>query len=305
MGAGLSVVGALLQTVTRNDLADPFVFGLSSGAAAGAVSVITLFGDRLGLWTLPMGRVRGGVARSRHGPDLDGQWQWSLDKTGWSSPDWQSPFLFGSVTSYLVFSGDQRAASSILFWSVGGLGTASWSNLPLAAAGTAFALLAGLIWHRPLDALLGGDDTALSLGIDANRLRRRVFLLCAVTTAALVALSGVIGFVGMMIPHLARSVAGVRHAPLLVTSALFGAAMMLTRRHCQPHRAGAAGTTQSASSPPPPAACSSSHWCSAASCDRGPQVIRDGHGTQPSQRVAGQAAPRSDNSRPPTVHRFC
>ncbi len=226
VGAGLSVVGALLQTVTRNDLADPFLFGLSSGAAAGAVSVITVFGDRLGVWTLPIaafaGALLAAVAVLALMAGQRGRGQESLVIAGLAVS-----FLFGSLTSYLVFSGDQRAAASVLFWSVGGLGTASWRNLPLAAAGSGIALLAGLLWHRSLDALLGGEDTALSLGVNVRRLRRNVFLLCALATASLVALSGVIGFVGLMIPHLARGMVGVRHAPLLVTTALLGAILLL------------------------------------------------------------------------------
>ena len=226
VGAGLSVVGALLQTVTRNDLADPFLFGLSSGAAAGAVSVITVFGDRLGLWTLPLAAFAGALLATMVVLTLmagqRGRGQEKLVIAGLAVS-----FLFGSLTSYLVFSGDQRAASSVMFWSVGGLGTASWSNLPLAVGGTGIALLAGLLWHRSLDALLGGEDTALSLGVNIRRLRRNVFLLCALSTASLVALSGVIGFVGLMIPHLARGIVGVRHAPLLVTTALLGAMLLL------------------------------------------------------------------------------
>ena len=226
VGAGLSVVGALLQTVTRNDLADPFLLGLSSGAAAGAVSVITVFGDRLGVWTLPIAAFAGALLAALAVLALmagqSGRGQDRLVITGLAVS-----FLFGSLTSYLVFSGDQRAASSVLFWSVGGLGTASWRNLPLAAAGLGIALLAGLLWHRLLDALLGGEDTALSLGVDVQRLRRNVFLLCALATASLVALSGVIGFVGLMIPHLARGIVGVRHAPLLATTAMLGAILLL------------------------------------------------------------------------------
>lgn len=226
VGAGLAVVGALLQTVSRNDLADPFLFGLSSGAAAGAVAVITVFGERLGVWTLPLAAFGGALLAAVivfaliTGQRERGQERLVIAGLAVS-------FLFGSVTSYLVFAGDQRAASSVLFWTVGGLGLARWGTLPVAVFGTGVALLAGLRWHRSLDALLAGEETAHSLGVDVDRLRRGVFLLCALATATLVALSGVIGFVGLIMPHLARSLVGVRHAPLLVAAALLGAAMML------------------------------------------------------------------------------
>ena len=226
VGSGLAVVGALLQTTTRNDLADPFLFGLSSGAAAGAVSVITVWGYRLGPWTLPMASFAGAllsaaivfalVATQR------GKGAERLVIAGLAVS-----FLFGAVTMYMVFSGDQRAASSVLFWTVGGLGLASWSNLPLAVAGSLVAIVTGLSRRAHLDALLGGEETAASLGVDVARLRVVVFLFSALSTAALVALAGVIGFVGLMVPHLARGLVGVRHGPLVVASALFGSILML------------------------------------------------------------------------------
>ena len=226
VGSGLAVVGALLQTTTRNDLADPFLFGLSSGAAAGAVSVITVWGYRLGPWTLPIASFAGAllsaaivfalVATQR------GRGSERLVIAGLAVS-----FLFGAVTMYMVFAGDQRAASSVLFWTVGGLGLASWSNVWLAIAGSLVAIVTGLSRRAHLDALLGGEETASSLGVDVARLRVVVFLFSALATAALVALAGVIGFVGLMVPHLARGVVGVRHGPLIVASALFGSILML------------------------------------------------------------------------------
>jgi iron complex transport system permease protein len=226
VGAGLSVVGVLLQTTTRNDLADPFLFGLSSGAAAGAVSVITIFGDRLGVWTLPIAAFAGAllsalillglVATQRgRGPER-------LVIAGLAVS-----FMFGALTTYMVFAGDQRAAASVLFWSAGGLGLAGWGNMPLALAGAALSVATGLVFSRPLDALLGGEAVASSLGIDVVRLRIAIFALCALATAALVALSGVIGFVGLMVPHLARSLVGVRHRLLVGMAALLGAITLL------------------------------------------------------------------------------
>lgn len=226
VGAGLSVVGSLLQTVTRNDLADPFLFGLSSGAAAGAVSVMTIFGDRLGIWTLPIAAFAGAllsaatllalVSRQR------GQGPERLIIAGLAVS-----FIFGALTTYLVFSSDQRAAYSVLFWSVGGLGSARWDNLPLGVFGASLALATGVALRHELDALLAGEETARSLGVDVFRLRVVVLALAALSTASLVALSGVIGFVGLMVPHIARSMVGVRHGRLTVTAALVGAILLL------------------------------------------------------------------------------
>jgi iron complex transport system permease protein len=226
VGAGLAVVGALLQTTTRNDLADPFLFGLSSGAAAGAVSVITLFGDRLGVWTLPIAAFSGAVLSAMAVLVL-------LVRERGRAPErliiagLAVSFLFGALTTWMVFAGDQRAAYSVLFWTAGGLGLASWDNVFLGAVGALLAVGMGWRLRHRLDALLGGEETAHSLGIHVPRLRLIVFVLCALSTAALVALSGVIGFVGLMVPHLARSLVGVRHGALILASALIGAILLL------------------------------------------------------------------------------
>ncbi len=226
VGAGLGVIGLLLQTVTRNDLADPFLFGLSAGAAAGAVAVITRIGDRLGVFTLPIAAFAGGmlatvvvlllIRRAQgYGPER-------LVLAGLAVS-----FLFTALTNYLVFSGDQRAAHSVLFWTMGGLGLASWQNIGIGIVGAGMALGYTLVRHRQLDALLGGEQTAESLGVPVTRLRNLTFLVASFSTALLVSIAGVIGFIGLMIPHMARAFAGPLHARLAVASAVLGAALLL------------------------------------------------------------------------------
>ena len=226
VGAGLAVVGVLLQSVTRNDLADPFVFGLSSGAATGAVAVISFVGDRLGVWTLPAASFAGalvsGIAVVALAAARRSQGRERLVIAGLAMS-----FLFGAATDVLVFAGDQRASQSVMFWMLGGFGLARWGNLPIAGAGLALVLAAGLAWSRQLDALLAGDETAASLGIPVRRFRLLVFLCCALATSTFVALCGVIGFVGLMIPQLARAVIGIRHRTLLPAAAVLGALLMV------------------------------------------------------------------------------
>jgi iron complex transport system permease protein len=173
VGAGLGIVGALLQTVTRNDLADPFLFGLSSGAAAGAVSVITIFGDRFGVWTLPAAAFTGGILAagvvlllvSR----VRGQGPERLILAGLDVS-----FLFIALTNYMVFAGDQRAAHSVLFWTMGGLGLARWDNILLAATGSLTILAFALYNNRKLDALLaGGRLRRVRRGADPGQRRSR------------------------------------------------------------------------------------------------------------------------------------
>lgn len=226
IGAGLGMVGCVLQTLTRNDLADPFLFGLSSGAAAGAVIIITVTGNILGFWTLPAAAFIGGLVSSVIVLGLFG-------KLAKQSPSQMVlaglavSFLFLSLTYFLIFAGDQRAAHSVLFWTLGGLGLANWKVLPIALTGLMAIFAFAITTHRSLDALLAGDETAVTLGVNVKLYRQVAFLICAFATASFVALSGVIGFVGLMVPHLARGLVGPLHGGLLITSAVIGAVLLL------------------------------------------------------------------------------
>lgn len=226
VGAGLGIIGCLLQSVTRNDLADPFLFGLSSGAAAGAVMVITVTGDTLGIWTLPIAAFCGGMIAATAVLVLF----WRI---GFRGPEklvlagLAVSFLFTALTNFLVFAGDQRAAHSVLFWTLGGLGNARWEVLPLAAIGFVSILVFAVVNHRAFDSLLAGDLTAASLGVQVNRLRTTTFLVSAFATAIFVSLTGVIGFVGLMVPHIARAFVGVLSRGVILLSALIGAILLL------------------------------------------------------------------------------
>ena len=226
VGAGLALTGLLLQTVTRNELADPYLFGLSSGSAAGAVFVITFTGDVLGLFTLPLAAMTGGLASvaavllllrgyANHSP---GQ----MILAGLSVS-----FLFNALTYGMTFLGDQRAAQTVLFWTMGGLGTARWNNLFLPFIGLATVLIFALRRNVALDALLTGDLTAHSLGVAPEKLRQQTFLVCALATACFVATSGVIGFIGLMVPHLVRHWTGPLHRKAFLPTLLIGAALLV------------------------------------------------------------------------------
>lgn len=225
IGAGLGVVGVVLQTTTRNDLADPFLFGLSSGAAAGAVFVITVTGDVLGFWTLPLAAFCGGLVASGVVLAL-------VHSLRTSAPEklilagLAVSFLFAAITNYLIFAGDSRAAHSVIFWMLGGLGLARWDTFPLVCLGLALILSFAAYRHRWLDALLTGDLTASTLGVPVRGLRFSMFFVAAIATAIFVSVAGVIGFVGLMVPHIARGIAGPLHKHLVPTAALVGAALL-------------------------------------------------------------------------------
>lgn len=221
VGAGLALVGVMLQTTTRNDLADPFLFGISSGAAAGAVFAISWAPNFFGPLNVQIFAFLGALTSSSIvlgfalRSALSGSQQLILVGLAVS-------FVFSSITSYLVFSGDQRAEQSILFWTFGGLGLARWNSVLLVAAATFCLAVYASASFRKLDVYFLGDDVAQSLGVNSRKIRIEVLLVSSLVTASFVSITGVVGFVGLMAPHIARFIFGARHKSLLVGSFVAG-----------------------------------------------------------------------------------
>ncbi|WP_122582296.1 FecCD family ABC transporter permease [Pseudomonas viridiflava] len=225
-GAGLALIGCVLQAVTRNPLADPHLLGATSGATLGAVIVVMHIGEILGMLTLPLAAFAGSLASliivlslsSRNGR-LDSQ---RLLLSGVAVS-----FVMMAIANLLLFLGDHRASSSVLFWMLGGLGLARWELLtvPWVTVLAGWILLQGL--GRALNALMAGDQTAVSLGLQVRNVRLLVFLIASLMTGVLVALCGSIGFVGLMVPHIARRLVGSEHRRLLPVATLLGALLMV------------------------------------------------------------------------------
>lgn len=222
VGASLALVGAALQSVTRNALADPHLLGISSGAAFGAIIVLLHTGMFLGLITVPLFAFGGallttalvvGIANFTNATDAS-----RLILTGVAIS-----FVITSLGSLGIFLGDPRASHTVIFWMLGGLGLAQWAQLPyplLALAGCGAFLLFNA---RNFNAMTLGDESATTLGLPAGRFRIIVFIVCALLTGAAVAFSGIISFVGLMIPHLVRMAVGGDYRRVLPLSALVGA----------------------------------------------------------------------------------
>ncbi len=225
-GAGLALSGAALQATTRNPLADPFLLGVSSGAALGAVAVISHLGAFAGLYSLPIAAFIGGALSLTL---LIGV----LGREGAARSDRvilagvAISFLLMAGTNLLIFLGDQRASHSVVFWMLGGLGRARWDNLWIPAGTILFGGL-WLIWKaRALNALMMGEESAYSLGVHAARLRLSVLVVAALMTSVLVSLTGVIGFVGLVVPHILRFWVGGDNRRLLPLCALGGAVFLV------------------------------------------------------------------------------
>ncbi|WP_208827742.1 FecCD family ABC transporter permease [Streptomyces ficellus] len=228
VGAGLSAIGVAVQAMVRNALADPFVLGISSGAGVGANAVL-LFGalGGLGMWALSTAAFLSAllammlvyaIARTARGLS-----PMRLVLTGSAMY-----YGFSAVTTFMVFAAEHgEAARSAMMWLLGSLGGANWASLPIAAG----AVLAGLVHltlsARRLNALAMGDETAAALGVDAGRLRKELFVVSAAVTGAVVAVSGAIGFVGLIVPHGVRMLVGADHRRVLAVAPLVGAILMI------------------------------------------------------------------------------
>ncbi|MBB3044597.1 FecCD family ABC transporter permease [Nocardioides soli] len=231
VGAGLSVCGAVLQSLTRNDLADPYLLGISSGAAVGAVTVIVLGTSAVGV--LGVASVTGAGLLGALGA-LAVVLLLAAGPRGELSP--ARTVLAGVlvaqacgayVAALILMSGDSDAARRVLTWTLGSVAGLRWDSALLlvvvAVLGTvAFTALAG-----QLDAFAFGDVSARSLGVHVDRLRWLLMVGTALVTASLVAYAGTIGFVGLVVPHLVRAVTGALHRALLPLSALVGAVLLV------------------------------------------------------------------------------
>jgi iron complex transport system permease protein len=224
VGLGLAVAGAAFQGILRNPLADPFTIGVSTGAAFGAsLGIFMGLGGSLvfGVGLLPLASLGGAlgalftvIALSR----IDGQIRRS---TMVLAGIVVATFLSALIS--LVKSLDEESVASIVFWVMGSFQGRGWIDLGFASPYMVAGLVLVGMYARELDLLSLGDLQAQQLGVDVNRVRLRILVGASLVTAAAVSVSGVIGFVGLVVPHLIRMTMGPEHRSLLILSGLLGA----------------------------------------------------------------------------------
>jgi ABC-type Fe3+-siderophore transport system permease subunit len=225
VGGSLGVAGAGLQSLVRNPLADPFLLGLSGGAGLGAVLAIALHLG--GPWALPLAAFVGALVA------LGLVFQLGL--IGGAALDPRILLLggvavgafSGAVTTAIVSLAEASELRNAYLWLWGGLSGASWDAVRVVAVYVPLPLFVVLAAARPLDLLTLGDEPARHLGVDVAATRRRVFLAASLLTAAAVAVSGVIGFVGLIVPHVGRALVGGRHRALLPAAFMTGGALLV------------------------------------------------------------------------------
>jgi len=232
VGATLAVAGAVMQGIFRNPLADPGIVGVSSGAALAAVAWIVFGGlvaDIVPRWlinySLPLAAFGGGLAATmllhrmatRNGRTAVASLLFAGIALG---------SLTGAATGLIIFVASDQQLREFTFWSLGSLGGATWPRVGMMLP-FVLVLLAGSLWlARGLDALALGEAEAFHIGVNVERLKRVAVVAVAAGVGAAVAVSGIIGFVGLVVPHLLRLSAGPAHRTLVIGSALLGAGLL-------------------------------------------------------------------------------
>lgn len=223
VGAGLSVSGVFMQALLKNPLADPYVLGISSGASAGAVSAIVLgLFSFAGIYATSVGAVTGAwlavlLTMGLSYSSTSGTVRLVLSGIGTSA-------FFTGVTNLIIYgahAGSDKAKTA-QFWMVGSLSGSDWDTVGKIAILVLPAFILALCISSKLDLLMLGDETAQTLGLDVGRIRVLIIILTTVMVGTIVSASGVIGFIGLVIPHTVRMVVGAKHRRLLPITILTG-----------------------------------------------------------------------------------
>lgn len=227
VGSSLAVAGATFQGLFRNPMADPYVIGVSSGAALGAVisMVVGITYTFAGFGTVPFFAFLGGLASIL--------FVYQMARVGKEVPVMTlllagiaiSSFFSALVSLSTYFAGEEL--HQVVFWMMGGLGGASWQEVQVMVPYVLAGFCCIYLFARDLNAMLLGEETAKHLGIDTEKMKKILLVGSSLLVAAAVSTSGIIGFVGLVVPHFVRLVAGPDHRFLLPASALCGAALLI------------------------------------------------------------------------------
>ncbi|MBB3523381.1 MULTISPECIES: FecCD family ABC transporter permease [Rhizobium] len=224
-GAGLALSGAIMQSLLRNPLAEPYVLGISAGASTGAVAIVIL-GLGAGAVSLSSGAFAGAFAAFFFVALLSNGTRGGADRTILAGV--AASQLFNASTSYIVTtSANAQQARDVMFWLLGSFSGVRWPEFALVSVVVGLGLAACLFYARVLDAFAFGDEAASSLGVNVGRARLLLFGLTAMMTATIVSMVGSIGFVGLVVPHVARFLVGPLHIRLLPACAIAGAIFMV------------------------------------------------------------------------------
>ena len=230
-GAGLAITGAVLQSVTRNPLADPYLFGISSGAALGAVLAMSLMSGAITatglgvIFNVTTGALAGGALSVFLMLTLAGKSAVQVEKLLLSGV--AVSFMLSAFTSLVIYYSTPETASTLLFWLMGSFSGVDWSELLLPFVTVVLGGAIFFVFSRWLLVMQLGEESAATLGVPVHALRLGLLLVSSAITAILVAEVGGIGFVGLMIPHIVRLLVGNQLQRVLLMSLLVGAIFMI------------------------------------------------------------------------------
>jgi iron complex transport system permease protein len=222
VGGGLATAGATFQALLRNPLAEPYILGISGGAAAGAVSVLALGMGAGVAWSLPVASFAGALIAIALVFRVAAAAERSLDVRVLLLAGVVVGAFFIAFVAFVLSVSEAMSAQRAMFWMMGSLAGASWLGVWVVAAYTLPAAALLLALSKALNVLAIGEDTASYLGAEVERVKRTGFAVASLIAAAGVSLAGVIGFVGLIVPHGVRLVVGSDHRAVLPFSFLAG-----------------------------------------------------------------------------------
>lgn len=225
VGGGLALAGATFQALLRNPLAEPYILGISGGASVGAVTVLALGWAGLGSWSLPLAAFAGALLAIVVVFRVATATGHAMDVRVLLLAGVVVAAFFSACIAFILSVSSARTVQSAVFWMMGSL-DASWQSVLLAAVYTVPAAVVLIGLARPLNLMAIGEETANYLGADVEGVKRTALVIAALITAAGVAVAGVIGFVGLVVPHTVRLLIGSDHRALLPLSFLGGAAFL-------------------------------------------------------------------------------
>jgi len=225
VGAGLSLSGVIFQAILLNPLADPYTLGVSSGAAFGAALALILNLTTLNLFSVPLFAFLGAMgtlAAVLYLSAVDGR----LSANTLILSGVIVAAILSAAIGFIKYLADEQVAV-IIFWLMGSFASKSWFEVGLTALFTAFGVMVTIYYGRDLNIMALGPKTSDSLGINTTRTRKSLLIIASLMTAICVSVSGIIGFIGLIIPHLMRHLVGPDNRRLALVSALGGAILLL------------------------------------------------------------------------------
>ena len=227
-GGALALVGILMQTLTKNSLADPYILGISSGASAGAtLSIVLGTFSFIGTFGIAFGAFLGSLIASILVFQISGVSK-VYSKTKLILTGIAVSSIFTAVTNFIItFARNDSLVKSAVFWTIGSLAGANYNQVKFALVIMIITAILSMLLYKDLDAMLLGEAVAKNIGINTKLIIRFIMLASTLLTGTIVAFTGVIGFVGLIVPHIARQMVGSSHKKLIPFGIIIGSILMV------------------------------------------------------------------------------